>query len=363
MKRLSTLGILLMMLLSLAVVHAQDNTTVEPPPTDYSEVADDYAEISSYAVTEGAAVVDQFISGELDTLYERFSDEMQAAISLEQLETGYNQLSTVGAIGERVDYRVFTAPGARVYYAVHTWGEDQQISITAAFNEADEISGLGLQPVNELPEDPAADYQSEVTFRLPFDGLWHTFWGGPDVLHNYHTETAPQRHAYDFVIWKDGSTFSGEGTANADYYAYGQTVLSPADGEVITVVNDLPESLPQVETDAEHPAGNHVVIQAAENEYLYLAHMQPGSILVEVGDTVTTGQPIGLVGNSGNTSEPHLHIHLQDQPEMITTNETGAFTGITDAIGLPLQFSNYLSDGEPVEIGEPLGGQFVQNAE
>jgi murein DD-endopeptidase MepM/ murein hydrolase activator NlpD len=131
---------------------------------------------------------------------------------------------------------------------------------------------------------------------------------------------------------------------------------------VISVVDGLDEVQPQVEMDPEHPAGNHVVIQVAENEYLFIAHMQPGSIQVKAGDHVTAGQVIGLTGNSGNTSEPHIHIHLQDTPELVVTDDSGQITGLSDAQGLPLTFSNYLANGEPAELGEPLGGQFVQIA-
>jgi murein DD-endopeptidase MepM/ murein hydrolase activator NlpD len=347
--------------LPLTALRAQDDTTtVEPSPADYAAIADAYAELQDSVLTEGVGVVDLFLNGEFETIYERASADLQALVTPEQLETIYGQITAVAPVAERVDYRVFSASGSEIYVGQYTWGE-YQITLVVAFNDADEISGLNLSPVLSLPDDPAADYRSAATFRLPFDGLWYTFWGGPDALHNYHVDAPPQRHAFDFLIWKNGSTFKGDGTAREDYYAYGQPVLAPADGEVVVVVNDLPEVLPQVETDEEHPAGNHVVIRVAENEYLFIAHMQPGSIQVSVGDTVQAGQMIGLVGNSGNTSEPHIHIHLQDMPDLFVTDDTGQITGFSDARGLPLYFSAYLANGEPIESGEPLGGQFVQN--
>ncbi len=257
-------------------------------------------------------------------------------VTVEQLETGYQQVTAAAPLGEMINSRVIGANGQRVYLAEYVWG-DNEITLTVAFNVAGEVSGLNFAPVTPLLGDPRADYQSDVTFRLPFDGLWYTFWGGDDALHNYHVAAAPQRHAYDFVVWKDGSTFSGDGIALEDYYCYGQPVLAPAAGDVVTVVDDLPEVKPQVEMDSEHPAGNHVVIQVAEGEYLFVAHMQPGSIQVRVGETVSAGQVIGLAGNSGNTSEPHIHVHLQDTPDMFTTDESGAITGLSDAQGLPLR--------------------------
>ncbi|NLF75825.1 MAG: M23 family metallopeptidase, partial [Chloroflexi bacterium] len=117
---------------------------------------------------------------------------------------------------------------------------------------------------------------------------------------------------------------------------------------------------PQIETDGEHPAGNHVVIEVAEDAYLYIAHLQRGSLLVAEGDRVAAGQEIGRVGNSGNTTEPHIHIHLQDMPDMFAYNSAGAITSFTDAIGLPLPFSDIEVNGKPFVETVPLGGQFAQ---
>ena len=58
--------------------------------------------------------------------------------------------------------------------------------------------------------------------------------------------------------------------------------------------------------------GNHVILNIGEGVYAFYAHLQPGSIKVKVGDNVRRGQALGLVGNSGNSTEPHLHFHLSD---------------------------------------------------
>jgi len=352
--------VLAMLIIPLTHIQAQDST-IDPPPASYAEVEASYNAFVETTTAQGSAVIDQFLNQEFDAIYEQFSPEMQAEVSLEQLETGYMQITAAAPIGERVGFRALSAAGERLYSEVYDWNALHLVLVTA-FGEDDTITGLSLHMFAPQPGDPAAGYKNKTSFRLPFDGLWYTFWGGADRLHNYHVDAPPQRHAYDFVIWNDGSTFTGDGTANTDYYVYGQTVLAPAAGEVVHVVNDLPESLPQIETDADHPAGNHVILKVAENEYLFLAHMQPGSILVKVGDSVEPGQPIGLVGNSGNTSEPHLHIHLQNTPDLFSYDDDGAITGFPpDTIGLPLPFSGYLADGEPVESGSPQGGLFVQH--
>jgi murein DD-endopeptidase MepM/ murein hydrolase activator NlpD len=62
------------------------------------------------------------------------------------------------------------------------------------------------------------------------------------------------------------------------------------------------------------PKGNYVIIDHGNGEYSFLAHLKKGSMVVAVGDSLKSGQFIGLCGNSGNSSEPHLHYHLQNKP-------------------------------------------------
>lgn len=357
-KQTMKVVLLVLLMLPTMTLHAQGPIKVDPPPGQYADVADDYAAIENAVIVEGNAVLDQLLNGEFDAVHERATAEMQPYLTPDQLQSLMESLNDVAPIGEQLDYRVIIMAATPAFVATYAWN-DGELIIAVIFNIAAEISGMQIHPIEALPEDPAAGYESGVTFRLPFDGLWYTAWGGLDVLHNYHVDYPPQRHAYDFVVWRDGATCGGDCLANTDYYAYGQPVLAPAAGEVIAVANDLPESLPQVETDEANPLGNHVVIRVAADEYLFIAHMQPNSITVEVGDTVIAGQPIGLTGNSGNTSEPHIHIHLQDTPELFVMDDAGEIVGFADARGLPLRFTDYRANGVAVEIGVPLGGQFV----
>jgi murein DD-endopeptidase MepM/ murein hydrolase activator NlpD len=68
--------------------------------------------------------------------------------------------------------------------------------------------------------------------------------------------------------------------------------------------------LPVPEMDREHMAGNHVIL-ACDGHWVLLAHLRQGSVLRTAGDSVETGEPLGQVGNTGNTGEPHLHVHAQ----------------------------------------------------
>ena len=321
-----------------------------PPPLAYSEVEGDYSASVTAVLAEGRDAVDLLLAGAFEAVHARFDEQMVALTPVEDLRSGLEELASQGPLGARqADRAVQLNPSRRAYRAVVEWG-DETVAITAVFDDAGRIADLGVVPQGTLAPDPAADYASQVVFRLPFDGLWFVLWGGDAELQNYHVVARDQRHALDLTIWRDGGTHRSDGTANEDYWAYGQQVLAPAAGTVVTVADGLADNAPQVETDAANPAGNHVVIRVADGEYVLIAHMQPGSLMVTEGDSVVAGQPIGLVGNSGNTSEPHIHIHLHDRP----TFDPGA-------TGLPLVFNSYVANGQPVESGELTADQFVAN--
>src|SRR4029079_12590680 len=123
-----------------------------------------------------------------------------------------------------------------------------------------------------------------------------------------------QRFALDLLgIGADGKTKRGDGTRNEDYYAFNRDVLAPADGTVIEVVDGVRDN-PPGSLNSYSAVGNCVLIQHRGDEVSVLAHFQRGSIVVKAGDSVKRGQLLGKCGNSGNSSEPHLHYHLQNSP-------------------------------------------------
>jgi len=112
-----------------------------------------------------------------------------------------------------------------------------------------------------------------------------------------------------------GATYRGDGADNQDIWCWGQPVRSPADAVVVSVHDGVRKNRPGVETNAAEPAGNHVVLDLGGGEYALLAHLQPGSVRVAKGDKLSTGDQVGRCGNSGNSSEPHLHFqHSGAQP-------------------------------------------------
>ena len=154
--------------------------------------------------------------------------------------------------------------------------------------------------------------QSDIVFSLPFDGSWTVFWGGDSLDQNHHNTTKSQKYAYDFiVIDEEHKFFRKDGGLNEDYYSYGMKVLSPADGEVIETVNGLRDNKPK-ELNNFNFIGNYIMIKHNENTFSILGHLKQNSIGVKVGDIVKSGDVIARCGNSGYTTDPHLHFHVQD---------------------------------------------------
>jgi hypothetical protein len=177
-----------------------------------------------------------------------------------------------------------------------------------------------------------------ATVRLPSDLPLRVAWGGNSIKTNYHAAAPDQRWAYDLVI---EPYFSGSSKLE-DYGCFGTSVVAPIGGKIVSAHDGEPDEIPGiVSNNFEAPTGNHVVILMETNTYLVIAHLKNGSVLVESGDTVEEGQEIGLCGNSGNTSEPHIHIHHQRQDPAVFP--------INFAEGLPLYFRDH--DGQPMPVG------------
>jgi hypothetical protein len=126
-----------------------------------------------------------------------------------------------------------------------------------------------------------------------------------------------QRFAIDWVkVDAVLRTFRGDESKNSSYFAYGTDVLAVADATVSRINDGMPENVPHEPPifpfSLDTAAGNYVILDLGSSRYALYAHLQPGSMRVKVGDRVTKGQPLAQLGNSGNSSEPHLHFHVCD---------------------------------------------------
>lgn len=130
--------------------------------------------------------------------------------------------------------------------------------------------------------------------------------------------------AIDWLRMRDGRLFEGDGTRNEQWFAYGEEIVAAASGTVTAtrdgVANQTPnQPLVGIETPRDF-AGNYVIVQIAPDTWAAYAHMVPGSVAVQVGDRVTVGQHLGLLGNTGVSTAPHLHFQLCDGPDIVTSN-------------------------------------------
>jgi murein DD-endopeptidase MepM/ murein hydrolase activator NlpD len=199
-------------------------------------------------------------------------------------------------------------------YRFHAERGDWRVEIH--LDEDGKIAGLKVTVIDSTStraEPPVA--KSSIDLALPFRGQWTVFCGGDRLELNHHVNAPSQRRAADLVIvGSDGKTHRGDGKTNGDYYAYGQDILAVADGEIVTVVDGVPENLPG-ELNSYFVPGNLVVMRHTGNLYSAYAHLEPAKMRVKVGTRVKRGTVLGLCGNSGNSSEPHLHFQLQDGPQ------------------------------------------------
>lgn len=211
--------------------------------------------------------------------------------------------------------------------------------------------GLSRQPVAALGPplkgnryiagDGCCDSTRHVRALLPLNGrLWLS-----------------QRYAIDWEqLDAQNRIFAGDQSELASYHVYGDPVLAVADATVAVAVDGLPDVPP-----GEFPAlgvdeadGNHIILDLGDGRYVLYAHLQPGSLRVGSGERVRRGQELARVGNSGNTSEPHLHLHVMDAPSALLANgvpyvfDRYALTGI-DRAGTA-DFDHAAASGEPANI-------------
>ena len=303
------------------------------------------------AMARARAIRDRVSRGDMSGLWGEFSDRMKTVLkdsaSYVAMSAGIHaQLGALDSVmSEEVSQR-------DTMLVVLTRCRFEKLPIpanlTVGFTSSGQIGTLNVRPdANQEFPSKYLDYVPKARFELPFKGEWWVAWGGRTAGENHHAWNRAQRFAHDLCVVKDGKTHAGDGKALTDYYCYGQPILAPAAGVVVATLDSLPDQ-PIGSRDPARAAGNHVVIDHGNGEYSLLAHLKPRSLRVRIGDRVKTGDVVGLTGNSGNTTQPHLHVHLMNKPSM------------DDADGLPMPFSDYVLDDKRVESGELKRFQIVK---
>lgn len=168
---------------------------------------------------------------------------------------------------------------------------------------------------------PLPGTAADLAFPLS-GGTFLVVNGGSQQLINAHLATldasVPRFQAYRGqsygvdIVKIDALGLRAPGLRPVDprvYAIYGAAVHAPCSGDVVAAVDGLPD-LPVPETDRAHMAGNHVILRCSD-VHVVLGHLRPGSITVALGSAVETGDVLAEVGNTGNSEEPHLHVHAQ----------------------------------------------------
>ena len=285
----------------------------------------------------------KYNAGENDAIFAMFNSEMQTALPIEKTR-GF--LSSLKSQAGKIVNREFIGY-ENGYAAYKTTFEKGILTLRIAVNADGKMSGLFAGPY--VDKSTATPIRNTTHLSLPFKGEWTVVWGGDTKELNYHVESVAQKNAFDILITDTkGSSHTGNGQNNTDYYAFGKELYAPCDGEVVAVVDGVRDNVPGKMNPIYIP-GNTVVIKTANNEYVFFAHFKQHSIVVKEGQQVKSGQLLGLCGNSGNSSEPHIHFHLQNTDDMTT------------ATGIKSYFDKIMVNGQPKTDYSPIQKDKISN--
>ncbi|HEY8224673.1 MAG TPA: M23 family metallopeptidase [Pyrinomonadaceae bacterium] len=230
-----------------------------------------------------------------------------------------------GVVASTTEEKLKIGPGLRL--VTHVW-----LTFDTPAQAPKSIQHRLSFKVGDYPEElsvmspQASVTNSPIVISPPLRGSEWLAGNGPSNTSAHRRALVPvsggahiaQRFAIDFVqLNPDGRSFTGDQKDNKNYRCYGAEALAVADGVVVATKDGIPENIPGATSRAvpitlETVGGNHIILDLGNGHFAFYAHLQPGSLRVKTGDKVRRGQVIGLVGNSGNSTEPHLHFHIAD---------------------------------------------------
>lgn len=277
------------------------------------------------------------------SVFEMFNPEMQEFLSLEKTAEFLGK-NIQGSEGDLKQMNFEKQIGAsHVYKSTLELGV---LDIYLSLDEANRISGMQVKPhVAQACLD-----QNITPMDLPFQGEWFVYWGGETEAQNYHMADVNQQFAYDILKVANGASYEGDPLKNKSYFAFAEDVLAPCDAVVEMAVDGVPDNVPG-ETNPIQLTGNTVVLKTAAGEFILMCHLMQGSVQVVKGEKVLKGQVLAKCGNSGNSTEPHLHLQLQNTRD------------IHKATGARLLFDRILVNGTAREAYMPVKEDFIKRIE
>lgn len=282
-------------------------------------------------------------SDQYQKIFDLFSPEMKSALPIEQTIDFLNGLKSQAGKIEKREFIKYE----QTYVSYKTTFERAIFAVNISLDNNAKINGLFVKPFKEdnLPKLE----RNKTKLILPFNGEWTVFWGGDIKQLNYHVESEAQKNAFDIVITdQHGKTFKTDGKTNEDYYAFGKELIAPCDAEVVLAVDGVKDNKPG-ELNPIYVPGNTIILKTANNEYLFFAHFKQNSIVVKQGQKVKQGELLGLCGNSGNSSEAHLHFHIQNVEDM------------NKATGAKCYYDEIIVNGELKHNYSPIKGEKIKN--
>jgi len=190
-----------------------------------------------------------------------------------------------------------------------------------------------------------------IVIRAPIRGINWLAANGPSNTSAHRRAMLPvngqphigQRYAIDWIqLGADGKSFAGDEHKNSSYHAWDQEIHAVANGKIVEAKDGIPENVPNsgklaVPITYDTLAGNHVIQEIGDGHFAAYAHLRPGTLKVKVGDTVHAGDVLGHLGNTGNSSEPHLHFQVCDAPSFPASE------------GLPFAIDKFTLDDYKIE--------------
>ncbi len=274
----------------------------------------------------------------------RGHSSVQTLPSLKRLSA---ELQNYGQESKVVSETLFERDALFVYQrvmAVSKWARG--IELELVMDKRGRLVSGNLNRANKEAPTAYGSYRPLVKLKFPLEGAWNVLWGGRTRDENRHASVSDMRFALDLLVRKNGGTSKDRGTHNEDYFAWNQHVLAPADGIVVLATDGIVDNTPRRAVGG-NLYGNVLVIDHGTDEFTLLGHLKQGSLLVKPGDRVTTGQRLARVGNSGMSTEPHLHFQLMDTGNWRTAH------------GLPFEFHEFFLNGNFTLKAEPHRGDVL----
>jgi len=264
--------------------------------------------------------------------------------SLSILNLTGNELETVISVYHSTQKSLRAGETAFLYMWVELSPDltvPESLTQTIQFNRTSD----GKQYTKELKV--SVDQSTPLVISAPLKARRYATAGAPSNG-SYHRRTinfldekfwTSERYAVDFIGLDAGNRYrEGRQNVNTDYYGFDDIVYSATSGVIVSLIDTLPDNIPpkvpEIDPAALYRAGgNQVVVKVSEGMYVFYGHLVRASSDLKVGDKVEAGQPIGRLGNSGNSDAPQLHLQVMDGPDPLRSK------------GIPWVFDRFILHG------------------